>query len=93
MTGLRSTVVDDTVAVSVITPTWPGLTTNVMLALAPFAREPRSHTTVTTPFDLFVVQVPWLGLTETKLACAGIVSVTNTPLAVMDGSLLTTPMV
>ena len=47
-------------------PAVVGVTTKLMVALAPAAIKPRSQTTVLVP-----VQLPWLGVAETKFTPAG----------------------
>jgi hypothetical protein len=47
-------------------PAVVGVTTRLIVALAPAVIKPRSQTTVLVP-----VQLPWLGLAETKFTPAG----------------------
>jgi hypothetical protein len=47
-------------------PAVVGVTTRLTVALAPATRKPRSQTTVLVP-----VQLPWLGVAETKFTPAG----------------------
>src|SRR5437867_2908937 len=65
-----------TVAVLVIVPLLVGLTTIVLVTVAPLAMVPRSH--VTVDFDGFAVQP---GLADAKPAFFGRLSVTVTPVA------------
>jgi hypothetical protein len=58
------------VAVLLSVPATVGATTNVTVALAKPWRAPRLQVTVLVP-----VQLPWLGVTETKLTPVGKVSV------------------
>jgi hypothetical protein len=74
-----------TLALLVITSTTVGLTTILTVAVAPLARFPTLQ--VTVPPDR--VQLPWLGVAETKATLEGNVSVTSTPVA-SDGPLLVT---
>ncbi len=66
-----------TVVEFVIVPVALGVTSILTVACAPFARLPRLH--VTTPLNS--LQLPWLGVADTKLTPAGSVSVTTTLVA------------
>jgi hypothetical protein len=71
--GLGSSKYEE-VAVLLSVPAAVGVTTKVTVALPPKPwRLPRMQKTVLVP-----VQVPWLGVTETKLTPAGKVSVNGT---------------
>ena len=74
-------------AVLLAVPTGVHLTTRVTVAVARSGSAPRLQTTVLVP-----LQVPWLGVTEIKLAPAGSVSVMETPLAA-SGPLFVTRIV
>lgn len=80
--GTGSVSLAATLAVFVSVPAAVGLTTIVTVALAVFARVPRLQLTV-------AVQIPWLGVTETKVTFVGTASVKVTPVA-GDGPLLVT---
>jgi len=71
-----------TLAVFVRVPTAVGLTRIVTVACPEFASVPRLQLTV-------AVQVPWLGVAETKVTLAGTASVKVTPVA-GEGPLLVT---
>ena len=73
-----------TEAVLLKVPADVGVTAIVTVAFAPLFKLPRLQVTVAVP-----LQVPWLGIAETKVAPAGSVSVTTTPVAV-SGPLLVT---
>lgn len=76
-----------TEAVFVSVPAAIGVTTRLTVALAPPAILPRLHTMVLVP-----VQLPWLGVTETKFTPAGKISVIVADIEVL-GSRLDTVMV
>jgi hypothetical protein len=71
-------------AVLLIVPAVVGIPTMVMVALLFEARPPRLHVTVAVP-----VQLPWVGVAETKLTAAGRESVMMTIVAA-EGPLLVT---
>src|SRR5439155_1362529 len=85
LVGSGSGLAEDTVAVSVMTPGWIGVTTTVTEALPPLATVPREHVTRPASSE----QDPWLGVAETKMAVEGRVSVTTTSLPA-SGPLLVT---
>src|SRR6266436_7801630 len=68
-----------TVAVFVIEPSAVAVAVSVMEAVAPLARVPKLQATVVVP-----VQVPWLGVADTKVSPAGSTSVNVTPVE-LDG--------
>ncbi len=77
-----SDTLDATVAVLVIVPAAPGVTTIVAVAPAAAASEPRSHRTSWKKKSLATVQVPWLGVAEPTVRLpAGIRSMSLTPAA------------
>ena len=65
-----------TVAVLLTVPPGVAVTTKVTVAVAGLLMVPRLQMTVLVP-----LHVPWLGVTETKLAPLGSASVTDTPVA------------
>jgi hypothetical protein len=76
-----------TLAVLVIRPATAAVAVRVMEAFAPLASVPRLQVTVVVP-----VQVPWLGVADTKVRPAGSTSVTVTPVE-FDGPPFVTVMV
>jgi hypothetical protein len=73
-----------TLAVLVFVPALVGVTTIVTVAEAPLARLPRLQVTMLVP-----LQLPWLGVADTKATPVGNVSVIVTPVAVAGPLLLT----
>jgi hypothetical protein len=73
------------VAVLVIVPATVGVTTSVTVIVPPLAIPPRLQVTV----PLTWLQVPWLGVADTKVTPAGRVSVRVTPVALLGPALLT----
>ena len=65
-----------TLAVLLIVPAVFGVTSMLMVTLAPLARVPRLHVTVVAP-----LQLPVLGMADIKVTLPGNVSVTVTFLA------------
>src|SRR5206468_4257978 len=80
-----------TEAVFVMVPGEVGVTTTVMVWVAPAARLPISS--VSTPAAGVSVAPLVLSVAETKVALAGSVSVTVTPVAPLVGSVLVTVIV
>jgi hypothetical protein len=76
--GVGSVSLPVTLAVFAIVPVAVVMTTRVTVALALSVRMPRPQTTVLVP-----VQLPWLGVAETKLTPAGKMSVIVTPVALL----------
>ena len=76
-----------TIVVLLTPPAAVGATTIVTVVLAPLVKSPRLQVTVLVP-----LQVPWLGVAETKLTPGGKVSVITTPVAA-SGPLFMTVMV
>jgi hypothetical protein len=77
---LGSDTLDATVAVLVMVPAPPGVTTIVAVALALAASDPRSHRTSAEKPSFATVQVPWLAVVEPTLRlAAGIRSMSLTP--------------
>jgi len=75
-----------TLAVLVSVPLETGaVTTMVTVALDPLAIDPRLQVTVPALW----VQVPWVGVADTKITPAGNVSVRVTPVAALGPALLT----
>jgi hypothetical protein len=74
-----------TLTLLVIDPVVPGVTTIVTLAVPPLGKFPTSQ--ATAPAD--GMQLPWLGVAETKVTLDGNVSVTVTRVAA-EGPLLVT---
>ena len=76
-----------TLALSVIVPVVEGsiVTWTVIVALSPLVKLPRLHWTMSPD----VLQLPWVGVAETKLSPAGRASVSITPV-VSKGPLLAT---
>jgi hypothetical protein len=75
-------------ALLVITPACVGLTTISTVAESPLPNAPNSHVT-TFPEGGGPSQVPWLGLTETKVTLEGRTSLTATA-GVASGPLFVT---
>jgi hypothetical protein len=73
-----------TVAVLLKLPDAVGVTMIVMVALPPMAMLPRLQLT-----GLGALQLPWLGIAETNVAPAGMLSVTVTPDARLGPALCT----
>src|SRR5439155_12150862 len=80
--GLVSVSARDTLAVFVKVPMAVVPTTMITVALAPLAKLPRSQTMILVP-----VQLPALGVAETKVTAPGNVSVNSTSVAI-SGPLL-----
>src|SRR5689334_18754338 len=87
LAGLKSVSRLPTVAVELMDPSTVGLTTRVMVAVAPTPRLPR----LAPNRPLEKLNVPWLTVAETKLTLAGRVWFTATP-AAASGPLLVTEM-
>ena len=85
--GLGSVGLPVTPAVLLKAPAELGLTTIVIVVLAPLARFPKGQVTVAVP-----LQVPWLGEADTKVTPPGRRSVTVTPVA-LAGPLFVTARV
>ncbi len=77
LAGTGSGVVDDAVAVSVISPSIVVVTMMATVTAAPLAIVPTGHDTTPAACE----QLPWLGTAETNVTEPGSVSVTTTPVA------------
>ena len=67
LAGFRSVTLEATDVVFVSVPGCSGFTARVIVAEAPPASVPMAHVTVVAPFAFEVLQVPWLGIADTKV--------------------------